>query len=142
MKVTIVKAQQGDALEQDRVYIDVDGETRCVAVQVVKDLPHLVAESFFGITDGLWGEMAAGLHSDTNLATTQGGRCTGSAPVVAHTPQGQRGPVRAYGPAGECSTITGSGARNGVVGGGGPHTGSAWRKVPPIRCAGGRTRLV
>lgn len=66
----MVKAQQSDGVEQDRVCIDINGETRRVAVHVVHDLPHLVVESFFGITDGLWGEIAPGLHSDANLATT------------------------------------------------------------------------
>lgn len=66
----MVKAQQDDAVERDRVYIDVDGDARRVAVHVVHDLPHLVVESFFGITDGLWGEIEAGLHSAADLATT------------------------------------------------------------------------
>ena len=66
----MVKAQGGEAPEQDRVYIEMDGETRRAAVHVVHDLPHLVVESFFGISDGLWGELTAGLHTDANLAAT------------------------------------------------------------------------
>lgn len=68
--ITLVKAQGGGAPEQDRVYVEVDGETRRVAVHVVHDLPHLVVESFFGIADGLWGELTAGLHTDANFAAT------------------------------------------------------------------------
>lgn len=70
MQITMVKAQQGNGLDRDRVYMDVDGGTRRVAVHVVHDLPHLVVESFFDITDGLWGELTAGLHSEAGFAAT------------------------------------------------------------------------
>jgi hypothetical protein len=66
----MVKAQHGKAVDQDRVYIDADGETRRLAVHVIHDLPHLVVESLFGITDGLWGELIAGLHSEADFAAT------------------------------------------------------------------------
>jgi hypothetical protein len=66
----MVKGQHGNAADRDRVYIDVDGETRRLAVHVVHDLPHLVVESFFGITDGLWGELKAGFHPEANFAAT------------------------------------------------------------------------
>ena len=62
MDVTFVKGPP------DRVYLGGDGDDRRVAVHVSHDLPHLVVESYFGITDGLWGELAAGLHSDNNAA--------------------------------------------------------------------------
>lgn len=41
---------------------------RRVAVHVVHDLPHLAVESAFGITDGLWGELAAGRHAEAGRA--------------------------------------------------------------------------
>lgn len=41
---------------------------RRVAVHVVHDLPHLAVESAFGIADGLWGELAAGRHAESDRA--------------------------------------------------------------------------
>jgi hypothetical protein len=70
VQVTIVKAQHGDVADHDRVYIEVGRETRRAAAHVAHDLPHLVVESFFGLTNGLWGELAAGLHADANYAAT------------------------------------------------------------------------
>ena len=46
--------------ESDRGYLTVDGQTRPGPIHVVHDLPHLVVESLFEISDGLWGELAAG----------------------------------------------------------------------------------
>jgi hypothetical protein len=47
MEITLVKAAgPGD---QDRVWLTVDGATRCGAIHVVHDLPHLVVESLFGM---------------------------------------------------------------------------------------------
>ena len=53
----------------DRTYLGSGPEGRRVAVHVVHDLPHLVVESLFGITDGLWAELAGGLHAGSNRAT-------------------------------------------------------------------------
>jgi hypothetical protein len=44
--------------------------TRRLPVHVVHDLPHLVVESLFGITDGLWAELASGDHREPARATT------------------------------------------------------------------------
>ena len=70
MQITIVKKQDGSDVDHDRVYLEVDGQTRRVAVHVVHDLPHLAVESFFAIADGLWGELSAGLHADASFAAT------------------------------------------------------------------------
>ncbi|HZU75408.1 MAG TPA: hypothetical protein VFA70_01500 [Dehalococcoidia bacterium] len=59
--------------ERDRTYLTADGQTRQVAVHVMHDLPHLVVESFFGIDDGLWAELAAGRHEAANRAATARG---------------------------------------------------------------------
>jgi len=66
--VTFVRARHpGD---RDRVYLDVDGRSRRVAVHVVHDLPHLVVESFLEIDDGLWAELATGRHDESARAAT------------------------------------------------------------------------
>jgi hypothetical protein len=66
MEITLVEAiGPGD---QDRAWLTVDGATRRGAVHVVHDLPHLVAESLFGLTDGLWAELAAGGHAESGHA--------------------------------------------------------------------------
>ncbi len=68
MEITLVKASgPGD---QDRVWLADAGKARRVPVHVVHDLPHLAVESVFGITDGLWSELAAGLHSEAGRAAT------------------------------------------------------------------------
>jgi hypothetical protein len=68
MEITLIKASgPGD---QDRVWLADAGEARRVPVHVVHDLPHLAVESVFGITDGLWSELAAGLHAKAGRATT------------------------------------------------------------------------
>lgn len=41
-----------------------------MAVHVVHDLPHLVVESVFNITDGLWTELAAGKHRESDRAAS------------------------------------------------------------------------
>jgi len=68
--ITIVKKQDGSDVDHDRVYLEVDGQTRRAAVHVVHDLPHLAVESFFAIADGLWGELSAGMHADASFAAT------------------------------------------------------------------------
>jgi hypothetical protein len=66
MEIALVKAAgPGD---RDRAWLTVDGATRRGAVHVVHDLPHLVVESLFGITDGLWAELAAGIHAEADHA--------------------------------------------------------------------------
>jgi hypothetical protein len=68
MEITLVRAAgPGD---RDRAYLKVDGVTRRGPVNVAHDLPHLVVESLFGIDDGLWGELAAGLHAAAGRAAT------------------------------------------------------------------------
>lgn len=68
VEITLVKAAgPGD---NDRAYLK-DGEiARRGAVHVIHDLPHLVVESLFGITDGLWGELAAGSHAEAGHAAS------------------------------------------------------------------------
>jgi len=66
MEITLVKAAgPGD---QDRAWLTVDGATRRGAIHVVHDLPHLVVESLFDITGGLWAELAAGAHAEAGHA--------------------------------------------------------------------------
>jgi hypothetical protein len=68
MEITLVKAAgPGD---RDRAYLEVDGVTRRGPIHVINDLPHLVVESVFGITDGLWAELAAGSHAAAGHAAT------------------------------------------------------------------------
>jgi hypothetical protein len=68
MEIALVKAAgPGD---RDRAYLEVDGMTRRGPVQVIHDLPHLAVESLFGITDGLWAELAAGSHAAASQAAT------------------------------------------------------------------------
>jgi hypothetical protein len=68
MEIALVKAAgPGD---RDRAYLEVDGVTRRGAVHVIHDLPHLAVESVFGITDGLWAELAAGSHAAASRAAT------------------------------------------------------------------------
>jgi hypothetical protein len=68
--VEIVLVKAGGAGDRDRVYLEVEGEVRRGPVHVVHDLPHLVVESLFGIGDGLWAELAAGLHPVSGSAAT------------------------------------------------------------------------
>lgn len=68
VQITLVKA--GRVGEQDRAHVEVDGDARRAPVHVVHDLPHLVVESLFGISDGLWGELAAGRHDAAGRAAT------------------------------------------------------------------------
>jgi hypothetical protein len=70
MVITMVKGAGTDGVDRDRVYVGSDGDGRRAAVHVVHDLPHLVVESLFGITDGLWGELAGGRHDGASRAAT------------------------------------------------------------------------
>jgi hypothetical protein len=68
MEITLVKARgPGD---RDRAYLKAGDATRRGAVHVIHDLPHLVVESLFGITDGLWAELAAGFHAAAGHAAS------------------------------------------------------------------------
>jgi hypothetical protein len=68
MEITLVKAAgPGD---RDRAYLkDGDGARRG-PIHVVHDLPHLVVGSLFGITDGLWGELASGFRAAAGHAAS------------------------------------------------------------------------
>jgi hypothetical protein len=68
MEITLVKAAR--PADSDRAYLTVGGVTRRGPVHVIHDLPHLVVESLFAITDGLWGELAAGSHAAASHAAT------------------------------------------------------------------------
>jgi hypothetical protein len=68
MDVVFVKANGPG--EHDRVYLTVDGAVARGPVHVVHDLPHLVVESAFGISDGLWAELEAGRHMSAARAVT------------------------------------------------------------------------
>jgi hypothetical protein len=68
VEITLVKAAgPGD---RDRAWLTADGVARRGPVHVIHDLPHLVVESVFGITDGLWAELAAGSHAAAGHAAT------------------------------------------------------------------------
>jgi hypothetical protein len=68
IEITLVKAAgPGD---RDRAYLKSGDAARRGAVHVIHDLPHLVVESLFGITDGLWGELAAGSHAAAGHAAS------------------------------------------------------------------------
>jgi hypothetical protein len=64
--VVLTKADAPDGHDRT-LLVSSDGAKR-VAVHVIHDLPHLVVESVFGITDGLWGELARGEHVDAGRA--------------------------------------------------------------------------
>ena len=67
-EITLVKASgPGD---RDRAWLTAGGRTRHGPVHVIHDLPHLVVESLFGITDGLWAELAAGSHAAAGQAAS------------------------------------------------------------------------
>jgi len=66
MEITLVKA--GGPGGRDRTWLTEAGTSRRGAVHVVHDLPHLVVESLFGVTDGLWAELAAGAHAEASRA--------------------------------------------------------------------------
>ena len=68
IEITLVKAAgPGD---RDRAYLKSGDTALRGAVHVIHDLPHLVVESLFGITDGLWGELAAGSHAAAGHAAS------------------------------------------------------------------------
>lgn len=67
-ELTLVKAARPG--EQDRAYLGAGAAARRVPVHVVHDLPHLAVESAFGITDGLWAELAADDHAEAASAAT------------------------------------------------------------------------
>ena len=68
MEITLVKAAGPG--EQDRAWLTAGRVARRGPVQVTHDLPHLVVESLFGITDGLWAELAAESHAAAGRAAT------------------------------------------------------------------------
>ena len=68
MEITLVKAAgPGD---RDRAWLKAGDAARRGPVHVIHDLPHLVVESLFGITDGLWAELAAGSHTAAGHAAS------------------------------------------------------------------------
>jgi len=68
MEITLVKAAgPGD---RDRAWLTAGGVARRGPVHVIHDLPHLAVESLFGITDGLWAELAAGSHAAAGHAAS------------------------------------------------------------------------
>jgi hypothetical protein len=68
VEIVIVKAEDPGA--DDRTFLTRDDETQRAAIHVIHDLPHLVVETLFDLHGGLWGELAAGKHQQSNLATT------------------------------------------------------------------------
>ena len=68
MQLSFVKA--GGPHDRDRVYLGAGANARRLPVHVVHDLPHLVVESLFGITDGLWAELASGRHPEAGFAAS------------------------------------------------------------------------
>jgi len=68
MEITLVKAAgPGD---RDRAWLKAGDAARRGPVHVIRDLRHLVVESLFGITDGLWAELAAGSHAAAGQAAS------------------------------------------------------------------------
>ena len=67
VQIRLVKRLRDE--DDDRAWLTVDGQTRRGPIHVVHDLPHLVVESLFDISDGLWGELAAGRHRAAGRAT-------------------------------------------------------------------------
>lgn len=87
IEIALVKAAgPGDC---DRAYLTGGVAARRGPVHVIDDLPHLVVESLFAITDGLWGELAAGSHAAASHAASardprrqsRGGSSPGRQPV-------------------------------------------------------------
>ena len=68
MEVTLVKAARPG--NRDRAYLTADGATRRGPIHVIDDLPHPVVESLFGVSNGLWAELAAGFHTAASHAAT------------------------------------------------------------------------
>jgi hypothetical protein len=68
MEIVLIKGAGPD--DRSRAWLTAGGVTRRGPVHVIHDLPHLVVESVFGITDGLWAELAAGSHAAAGHATT------------------------------------------------------------------------
>jgi hypothetical protein len=68
MEIALVKAAGPGG--RDRAWLQAGGAARRGPVHVIHDLPHLVVESLFGITDGLWAELAAGCHAAAGLAAS------------------------------------------------------------------------
>jgi hypothetical protein len=68
LEITLVKAARSG--DRDRAYLKAGGTARRGSVHVIHDLPHLVVESLFGVTDGLWAELAAGSHAAAGQAAT------------------------------------------------------------------------
>ena len=66
MNIILVKASGPGG--RDAAWLTDGGITRRAAVHPVHDLPHLAVESAFGITDGLWAELAAGVHDEAGRA--------------------------------------------------------------------------
>jgi len=68
MEITLVKAAgPGD---RDRAWLTVGEVAQRGPVHVTHDLSHLVVESLFGITDGLWAELSAGSHAGAGHAAS------------------------------------------------------------------------
>jgi hypothetical protein len=68
MEIALVKA--ADPGDHDRAYLKGGDVARRGPIHVVHDLPHLVVESLFDVTDGLWGELASGLHAAVGHAAS------------------------------------------------------------------------
>jgi hypothetical protein len=68
--VEIVFVKAAGPGERDRVYWGGGDGGRLLPVHPVHDLPHLAVESVLGIGDGLWGELAGGVHAETAAAVT------------------------------------------------------------------------
>jgi hypothetical protein len=66
--VAIVK---GETPAGDRTWLSFpDGTARREDVRVIRDLPHLVVESVFGLDEGLWGTRATRRSQGLRLVTT------------------------------------------------------------------------
>jgi hypothetical protein len=73
--VTDVAIVKGETPAGDRGWLTLpDGTARRVAVHVIHDLPHLVAESTFRLDDGLWGTLAGSDFLAATAVTRRNGR--------------------------------------------------------------------
>ncbi|MCA1844585.1 MAG: hypothetical protein LC792_15620, partial [Actinobacteria bacterium] len=68
MEIVFVKAAGPG--ERDRVYWGGGDGARLLPVHPAHDLPHLAVESVLEIGDGLWGELAGGVHAEAAAAVT------------------------------------------------------------------------
>ncbi len=101
-KVAVVK---GETPAEDRIWLtSPDGTSSQAVARAIRDLPHLVVESAFGIDDGLWATLADAPSDDLLNGRACAGHAVARAAASAvvnlwghgpNTPDGVRGRLRA-----------------------------------------------